>query len=294
MTDKPILILGATGQVGRALHELLGNRCIALTREQFDLSQLSQIEKLLTQFEVAAIINAAAYTDVDRAEDDEDLAMKVNGYAPGIIARWCASRNIPFIHYSTDYVYSGVGNEPWCEDDKIEPLNIYGLSKAEGDKQVASAEGRWLVFRTSYVYGATGTNFLTKMLILALCKEKIDMVNDQYITPTYAPQLATATLFGLEQARKFQDFPSGIYHLCNEGTTTPYFFLKAVLEKVRDKGFPCKLKIIKSIPLSEFPSKVNRPKNSRLNTSKVHQILDVKMPDWRNALSECMEKVSFK
>lgn len=284
-----ILITGSTGQVGRALVELAGERCIGLDRSQLDLSQPERLASCLEQWNPAAVINAAAYTQVDQAEKEEELARTINGEAPGVIARWCAARGIPFVHFSTDYVFAGNGERPWTEEDAVAPLNAYGRSKLEGEQQVAAAGGRYLIFRTSWVYDATGKNFVTTMLRLARERETLNVVADQHGAPTYAPQLAAATLTALEQAQSLAQFPSGIYHLCHSGETTWHGFAEAIFAAARGRGLDLKVQTVGAIPSSAYPVPAKRPENSRLNTAKAQQVLGVRLPDWHVGLSECMK-----
>jgi dTDP-4-dehydrorhamnose reductase len=291
MTNLPILVLGVSGQLGRALVLHLQDKCIGLSRSQLDLSNPTELEKAMDRFNVSAVINAAAYTQVDQAEKEGELAWKINGESPGLIARWCSKRNIPFVHFSTDYVFPGYGEQEWTESDFVAPLNSYGRSKAEGEKQIAEAGGRWLVFRTSWVYDSVGKNFLTTMLRLAGEREVLSIVNDQFGAPTYAPQLAEATVVALNRALSIERFPSGIYHLCNGGITTWYNFAEAIFNAAKDKGLNLKVKTVKPTTTSEYPTPAKRPANSRLKTSKIRHVLSVELPDWRVGLAECMEQV---
>jgi len=290
LVDKaPIIILGASGQIGRALVARLAGYCVGLTRSEVDLTHLSRLSSYLDQYNPSAVINAAAYTQVDRAETEEALALHINGEAPGILAQWCAHRGIPFVHFSTDYVFAGTGERPWTETERVAPLNAYGRTKLEGERQVAAAGGRWLIFRTSWVYDATGRNFLTTVLRLALEREELSVVHDQYGAPTYAPQLATAVLTALARAQSLAEFPSGVYHLCHAGETSWHGFATAIFEVARARGIALKVHAVKPIPTSAYPVSAKRPANSRLNTDKVRRILQVSLPDWQLGLASCME-----
>jgi dTDP-4-dehydrorhamnose reductase len=290
--SAPIIVLGASGQVGRALVALLKEHGIGLARSEIDLGDLDGLTGRLDHFEASAVINAAAYTQVDQAETEEPLAMRINGEAPGVVARWCAHRRLPFVHFSTDYVFPGTGGRPWTEEDPVSPINTYGRSKLKGEQQVAAAGGRWLIFRTSWVYDASGKNFLTTMLRLAKEREALSVVNDQHGAPTYAAQLAETTLVALERAQALPGFPSGIYHLCNSGETTWHGFAEAIFDAARNKGVALKVKSLKAVPTSEYPTPAKRPANTRLNTDKARRILGVSMPDWRLGLATCMENGS--
>lgn len=291
MSKHPILILGASGQIGKALANLLGNAGIGLTHQQLDLNQLDRLEQVLDKYNASVVFNTAAYNLVDKAEQEIHLAMNINCYAPEIIAKWCAKRSIPFVHYSTDYVFSGKGELPWQENDDYEPLNVYGYTKSEGDKRVSKVGGKWLIFRPTWVYDHNGKNFLTTFLKLANVQDEIGVVNDQYGAPTYAPHVAAMSLKGLEYAQSLPGFPSGVYHLCHKGVTTWYGFAQAILEKVRAKGMHLQVKTIKPISTQDYTAPAKRPGNSRLNTEKAKRVLKIELSEWQLALEECISVV---
>jgi dTDP-4-dehydrorhamnose reductase len=289
--DGPIAVLGAGGQVGRALAEVLGVAGIALTRAQLDLLDRAGALQTLERIQPAAVINAAAYTAVDRAETEEVLAFRVNGEAPGYLARWCRDRDIPFVHFSTDYVFSGEGARPWTEADPPAPVSVYGRSKLEGERQIAAAGGRWLIVRTSWVYDEQGGNFLTTILRLAAERETISVVNDQRGAPTYAPQLAGAVVTAFSEARNRPAFPSGIYHLCHAGETTWYEFACAIVAAARTAGRRLALRSVVPVTSAEYAAPARRPLNSRLSTAKAAGLLGVALPAWQSGLAECMQRI---
>jgi dTDP-4-dehydrorhamnose reductase len=232
-----IAILGANGQVGRALVEQLGAHvCIPLTRLVADLARPTSVVAALRHYQPQAVINAAAYTQVDQAEKEESVAATINAEAPRLIAQWCAGAGVPMIHYSTDYVFSGEGETPWREDDRTGPLSAYGRSKLAGERAIVEAGGRHLIFRTSWVYDETGKNFLRTMLRLGAERETLRVVADQFGAPTYAGHLANATIEALGNALKSTQFPSGIYHLANRGETTWHGFATAIFVAARERG----------------------------------------------------------
>ena len=271
MSKSPILILGASGQIGKAWVKLLGNAGIGLTRQQIDLNKLDILEQKLDQYDISAVINAAAYTLVDKAEQEYRLAMNV--------------------HYSTDYVFSGKGEVPWQENDEYEPLNIYGYTKAEGDKRVAKVDGKWLIFRLTWVYDYDGKNFLTTFLKLVNAQDEICIVNDQYGAPTYAPHVAAMSMKGLDYAQSLPEFPSGVYHLCHKGVTTWYGFAQAILEKLRVKGMQLQAKTIKPISTQDYAAPAKRPENSRMSTEKAKKVLRIELSEWQLALDECVSVI---
>lgn len=286
--DRPILVLGAGGQVGRALVALLGDRCVGLDRSGADLAEPDRLPDVLDVHAPRAVINAAAYTLVDRAESEARLAATINGEAPGVIARWCAGAGVPLVHFSTDYVFPGDGETPWSESDDVAPLNTYGATKLFGERRIAEAGGRWLVFRTSWVYDATGRNFFTTMLRLMAERRELSIVADQHGAPTYAPHLAAAAVSALRTAEAATTFPSGIYHLCNAGETTWHGFACAIRDEARAHGVALDVETIAPITSAEYPVPATRPANSRLDTSKAHQTFGLSLPDWREGLAECM------
>ncbi|HEX8098103.1 MAG TPA: dTDP-4-dehydrorhamnose reductase [Pyrinomonadaceae bacterium] len=291
-SDKPVLVTGAGGQLGRALTRILGGRSLFLDRARLDLSEPSEIESALAGVDPSAVINAAAYTQVDRAEEEQLLAVRVNSEAPGRLARWCAGRAVPFIHISTDYVFSGEGARPWTEDDNASPVNFYGQTKLEGERRVIDAGGRFLIFRTSWVYDAAGRNFLTTMLRLGRERETLSVVKDQWGAPTYAPQLASAVLEALESALGFDTFPSGIYHLCHAGETNWHEFAEEIFAAARGKGIKLKVREVLPVTTAEYRTIAKRPLNSRLNTEKARRTLGLTMPHWSEGLARCMELIS--
>ncbi len=280
----PILIIGSNGQVGHALMELAEN-AIGVTRQEIDLEKI-QFFPQESGLRPSAIINAAAYTAVDKAEEEEIRAHQINAIAPGILAAYCKDQGIPFVHYSTDYVFDGSGDTYWKETDPVNPLSAYGRTKLAGERKIAEVGGDYLIFRTSWVYDETGKNFLNTMLRLGGEREELRVVNDQTGAPTYARHLAVATLQALKNAQKAPRFPSGVYHLSAGGKTTWHGFAEAIFSEAKEM----KVKKVIGIPSSEYPTPAKRPLNSRLDCSKAAQVLGVTLPDWRQGLKECMEQ----
>jgi dTDP-4-dehydrorhamnose reductase len=284
-----LMILGAKGQVGSALVRLLKPVCHALDREEIDLADPASIAKKLENYKPTAIINAAAYTQVDQAESDRASAYAINTEAPGIVAAWCKGRGIPFIHYSTDYVFEGMGNTPWTEDDATQPVNTYGRSKWAGEAAVIAAGGRYIILRTSWVYDESGKNFLNTMLNLAREKEVLRVVDDQHGAPTYAGHLAEATLKIFQTANAAPAFPSGIYHLCHGGATTWHAFAEAIFAEARQLGDRLKVQRVERITTADFPTPARRPRNSRLSCNKARRVLNIELPQWQDGLKLCMK-----
>jgi dTDP-4-dehydrorhamnose reductase len=274
------------------LEELGPTNCIGASRLVLDLSFPSSLRERLDFYRPSAIINAAAYTQVDRAEQEEGLANKINAESPGVLSEWCADHGVPFVHLSTDYVFPGTGDKPWEETDPVGPLNIYGGTKLEGEKAVRKAGGRHLIFRTSWLYDAHGKNFVTTMLKLGRERKEVRVVTDQVGAPTYAPQLARAIVQGLRNACAAAAFPSGVYHLCNAGETSWHSFAEAIFQEARDRGLSLRIARVNAIPSSDYPTPAKRPFNSRLNTQLAARVLGARLPDWRSGLAECMEIIA--
>lgn len=279
---KPVLIIGSTGQVGSALMAQLQGKAVGLDYPAIDLSRPDRINEILGLHDPQAIINAAAYTAVDKAEEEESLALLINGRSPGIIAGFARKKRIPFVHYSTDYIFPGSGNKPWSEEDEPAPINAYGRTKLAGERAVEQAGGDYYIFRTSWVYDERGKNFLRTMLKLMKEREVINVVNDQIGAPTYATDIARFTLKALE-ARK-----PGLYHLTNKGETSWYDFACEIFKKAAGK-LELVTKEIKPIPSSAYSTPAKRPLNSRMNLGKFERTFSVTLPSWQDALGRCFE-----
>lgn len=290
MAAGKIVILGKNGQLGRALLAQERRDGHGAEREQVDLLKpvAPQLDEWLGITPVAALINASAYTAVDKAEGEGQRdAWRINAEAPGELAAWAKARKIPFIHFSTDYVFDGSGNEPRSEDAPIAPVNEYGRGKAAGEKAVMDVGGNATIFRTSWVYDDSGKNFFTTMLRLMREREELSVVNDQIGAPTYAPHLASATLAALEKLGS--NTTPAIYHLCGSGATSWHGFASAILSlaSLRDSGIKCGS--VKPIPSSAYPLPAPRPLNSRLNCSKAADAFNVMLPNWEQGLKKCLD-----
>ncbi len=265
---------------------------MGVTHAEFDLAQPETLVAQLNAIEPAVIINAAAYTAVDQAESDAETAFTVNAVSPGLIAEWCAARDVPFVHFSTDYVFAGDGSRPWQEYDAVAPLNVYGASKLRGEQLIEKHGGRWLIFRTSWVYDAQGKNFFTTMMRLGRERETLRVVNDQYGAPTYAPHLAEASLSALENALRQPNFPSGIYHLAQRGETTWHEFAQTIFEMARAQGVQLAVNNVEAVATKDYPTPARRPANSRLASAKAQNILNVSLPSWQEGLRACLKQLA--
>jgi dTDP-4-dehydrorhamnose reductase len=291
---NPMLILGKTGQIGSGLVHLLGKQAYAAGREEADFTDSASFAPLLDKLNPAAIINAVAYTQVDKAESEEALAYRINAEAPEVLAQLAKERGIPFVHYSTDYVFPGQGTTPFRETDATAPLNAYGRSKRAGEEQIAAIGGKYLIFRTSWVFDGRGKNFLTTMLRLGAERKELSIVADQIGAPSYAPHLAKATLDALHAATAMQRFPSGIYHLCNAGHTSWHGFATAIFEEARQAGMEMAVETCNPIPSSDYPTPATRPLNSQLDCRKLANIFGIALPDWRDGVREAMAERKFE
>jgi dTDP-4-dehydrorhamnose reductase len=288
----PVLIYGKNGQVARALAQLLDDKAVTVGRDEADFTQPDTLRAAFDRVNPSVVINAVAYTQVDTAESDEVTAHTVNAEAPTMLAHLCAARGIPFVHYSTDYVFAGQGDAPFNEDAPTAPLNAYGRTKLAGEKAVMAAGGNYLIFRTSWVYDAVGKNFLTTMLRLGAEREALNIVADQIGAPSYAPHIAQATMQALQAAQRMQPFPSGIYHLCNEGETSWHGFAEEIFKQASARAIPLRVKCCNPIPASDYPTPAIRPHNSRLSCAKLHATFGVTLPPWQEGVDAALACIS--
>ncbi len=281
-----ILLFGKTGQVGSGLacHLRDLGEIVTLDRANVDLSDLVRLEQAIINHRPNVIVNAAAYTAVDQAESDPVTAELVNAKAPEVMAKSAKKIGALLVHYSTDYVFSGNSEQPYKEDSQVDPLNVYGRTKLEGERAIAEQTDDYLIFRTSWVYSHRGRNFFSTMLRLAREREELKVVNDQHGTPTYSNLIAAATarILSLVRNERPGDY-SGIYHMTCAGTTTWYDFAKAIIER----NGRASVRVI-PIPSSEYPTPAERPKNSTLDTSKLARRFGVQLPDWQVGLDQCL------
>ncbi len=289
-----ILLIGKSGQLGcELLHALtpLG-RVAAPGREEIDLARPETITACVRALAPQLIVNAAAYTAVDQAETEEEIARSVNATAPGILAEEAERLGVPLVHYSTDYVFDGSKPEPYTERDAPNPLNVYGKTKLEGERAIQAAGAHYLIFRTSWVYGARRKNFLLTMLRLAAEKETLQVVDDQIGAPSWSGDLARGTAQVL--ARLMGDRPeaafdevSGLYHLTSAGETSWYGFAQAILEGAPGRERH-RLRELAPISTAQYPTPAKRPANSRLDNSAVGETFGVRMPHWRESLARVL------
>ena len=239
------------------------------------------------------IVNAAAHTAVDKAESEPELARTINALAPGALAQEAKRGNAWLIHYSTDYVFDGSGDQPWREPDATAPLSVYGKTKLEGEQLILQAGCRHLIFRTSWVYGTRGGNFAKTMLRLAQERDSLAVVNDQVGAPTGADLLADVTAHAIRAARPEL---SGLYHLAAAGETSWYGYAGFVIDFARRTGVPLKVApdAIQAVPSSDFPLPAKRPLNSRLDTAKLQSTFGLTLPVWQNGVTRMLTEILDK
>jgi dTDP-4-dehydrorhamnose reductase len=293
-----ILLTGVTGQVGAALRVPLEpeGSVIAADRGTLDLTRPEQLASALDRMSPDLIVNPAAYTAVDRAEDESELAFLVNAEAPGVIARWAASRRVPLVHFSTDYVFDGSGERPWREDDPTGPLSVYGASKLAGEQAVRAAGGPHLIIRTSWVYAATGSNFLRTIARLARERTELRIVADQHGAPTSARLIAAAVVEILKSGRLAERFAAagGLANVSASGETTWHGFATAIVEGLRVRGLPLQAQSVQPILTRDYPTKAKRPANSRLDLTRLRTTFGIVTPAWDEALATELDQLAFE
>ncbi|OXY82117.1 dTDP-4-dehydrorhamnose reductase [Oceanimonas doudoroffii] len=287
MPQPKILITGGNGQVGFELRRqlVLHGQLLAPCRQQLDLANADAVAAYLEAEQPDLIINAAAYTAVDKAETDQAQATRLNAELPAQLADYCQPYDKRLVHYSSDYVYPGTGTSPWREDDTTGPQNIYGHSKLQGDLAVQSSGCSHLVFRTSWVYAARGNNFMKTMLHLGKDRTELSVVNDQIGAPTPARLIAQVTSLALER-----QLANGVYHLAPRGTTSWQQFAQAIFDQARALGQELAVQQVKGIPSCEYPTPAARPLNSRMSLSKLEQALGAELPHWQQQLQLTLEE----
>ncbi|HEY1647141.1 MAG TPA: dTDP-4-dehydrorhamnose reductase [Terracidiphilus sp.] len=288
-----ILILGSAGQLGLDLQRGFSGlgAITAADRSSVNLAQPDQIRVLVREIQPDVILNAAAYTAVDRAESERELAYAINAEAPRILAQEALRLDALLIHYSTDYVFDGIKLGPWTEDDPTHPLNAYGASKLAGEVAIQSTGGRALIFRTSWVYGAHGKNFLFTMLRLARERERLSVVDDQIGAPTTSRALAWATreiVSGLLAGRfGGAQMPADLYHMTCSGSTSWFGFAQAIFARAALLGV--KAPELVPIATAEYPTPALRPRNSVLSNARLQERFAVQLPAWETALDEIVQ-----
>jgi dTDP-4-dehydrorhamnose reductase len=289
---QTILVTGVSGQLGFELARTMQGlgRVVALDRSKLDLSDLDQVRAVVRDVRPTLIVNPAAYTAVDKAESEPDLAMRINGEAPGVLAEEARKLGAALIHYSTDYVFNGDKADAYTEDDHTDPQNVYGRTKLAGEQAVGASGADHLVFRTSWVYGTRGKNFLLTMLRLGADRSELKVVADQYGAPTWSNTIATLTAHVAAQALAASDSAqwwkahTGVYHLTAADSTSWQGFASAIFELADLDRRPSVL----PIPALDYPTPAKRPANSRMSNDKLANAFGLRAPHWKDALNLCL------
>ncbi|WP_297821285.1 dTDP-4-dehydrorhamnose reductase [uncultured Paraglaciecola sp.] len=285
-TFKTILITGATGQVGYELCRSLSvlGAILSPNREELDLADAHSVDAYLAKHQPDLIVNPAAWTAVDAAEVNQEATARLNTALPAQLAQYARKTNAYLIHYSSDYVYPGTGQNYWLESDAVAPLSVYGRTKLGGDKAVVNHCLHYLIFRTSWVYSDRGNNFMKTMLNLGAQRESLNIVNDQFGAPTNARLIAEVTALAVYRQLASKPIDSGIYHLVCGGITSWYGFAEKIFELAKRENLPLLLNELGGISTAEFPTPAARPQNSKLNVSKLEGALGITLPSWQQQL----------
>ena len=292
MTSPVILIIGKIGQVGYELRRCAAplGRLVCIDYPEIDLTDGASIRRWVRDTAPAVVINAAAYTAVDKAETEVERCQQINGNAPGILAEEARRAGALLVHYSTDYIFDGTKQTPYVEDDPPNPLGAYGRAKLAGDVAVRQVDGEHLIFRLCWVYGARGQNFMLTMMRLARERESLRVVSDQFGCPTWSRLIAEATTLALKQVLDARD-PGrfkGVYHLAASGQTSWHGFAEAIIGLMPEAEKKCKR--IDSITTPEYPLPARRPAYSVLSCEKLRRTFGLQLPDWRESLGQVAER----
>jgi len=288
MTKPAILVTGANGQLGNEIRRLSEShpyfRFIFTGREDFPIHRIEQVREFFAKEQPAYCINCAAYTAVDKAETEREIAFLVNAVAPGVLASVCKELNTKFIHISTDYVFDGQSPEPYTEEDQTSPVNTYGASKLKGEELCVEKNEDSIIIRTAWVYSMFGNNFVKTMLRLMKEKESVNVVNDQVGAPTWAADLAAAIMEIIQSG----NWRAGIYHYSNSGKISWYDFALAIKKL---SGSECRV-----IPIltAQYPTPAKRPSFSLLETEKIRNTFSIVIPDWRTSLEKCIGQLTAR
>lgn len=288
-----ILVLGSNGQLGWELIRQgnnLGLTIKGLDLPDFDLTNTDQTEHAISKYKPSLIINAAAYTNVDGAETEQDLAFSINRDAPARLAHICSEQNVPLIHFSTDYVFDGQKDVPYKEDDPVNPLNVYGQSKLEGEIRIRARLEEHIIIRTSWLYGTHGNNFVKTMISLGQKKESIQVVNDQFGSPTSTADLSDAVLKIASIIQNNDNITWGTYHYCGQGITSWHGFSQAIFN-ITINFTPLKIKYVEPVPSNAFSTESDRPAFSSLDCRSINRYFFIETKPWRKCLENVINRL---
>lgn len=299
-TIMRILLLGKNGQVGWELQRSLAplGEVIALDRHghnglQGDMSKPEAVKQTILKLKPDIVVNASGYTAVDLAETEQDLAKQINFNAVQSIAEACMKIEALLVHYSTDYVFSGQGNSAFLESSEVDPINMYGKTKAQGEQAIVSSGCKYLIFRTSWVYAVEGKNFLKTMLNLAQQREELSIINDQIGAPTSAELIADVTAQAIREVTN-ENSKIGIYHLVAGGETSWFDYANYVFEQAKLSGVELRVKKVSPIPTTAYPTPAKRPYNSRLNNQKLQSTFQLILPEWKLGVQRTLTELLNK
>ena len=288
-----VLITGANGQLGRELARLgqtVGFEVHSLGRQQLDITNENRIQQIFTSISPSLVINAAAYTHVDRAENESDLAYAVNKSGPAYLARYCADNHLALIHISTDYVFDGTKGRPYQESDPIAPLGVYGQSKAQGETAIRSILPNHIIVRTSWLYGVYRNNFVKTILKLATEKTALRVVSDQFGSPTSAAELAKAVLTIAKKVGTGEKFDWGTYHYCGKGITTWHGLTEKIIELAAPYA-ALQTRQVEAITTAEWPTPAKRPPYSVLDCTRLKSQFGIEPEPWQQSLKHTIERI---
>ncbi|HKH02657.1 MAG TPA: dTDP-4-dehydrorhamnose reductase [Bradyrhizobium sp.] len=289
-----VLVLGREGQLARGLVEAAlgtGIQIVSIGRPEIDLTDKASVGAVFAREHPDIVVNAAAYTAVDKAESEPAVAHAVNALGAEYAARACAAQSIPIVHISTDYVFDGIKDSPYLESDRTGPINVYGSTKLEGEQRVAKVCERHVILRTAWVYSPWGTNFVKTMLRLATTRPSINVVQDQLGSPTYAPDLAR-TILSLATLVVDDDDSRGwgTYHVVCSGETSWSGLAREIFRHAAQNGLP--VADVAGIAATAYPTPARRPGNSRLNCDKLRLLFGLELPDWRLGVKDCVARLA--
>jgi len=285
-----LLITGANGQLGTELQKqakVLGLQVLAVDQVELDIIDEHAVNVMVSDYSPDVVINAAAYTAVDKAESDTSVAFAVNSDGPKNLAKSCDKIGVPLVHYSTDYVFDGSKQGAYAEDTPVAPLGVYGASKLAGEQAVQQNCSKYLIFRTSWVFSSHGNNFVKTMLRLGQEREELGVVDDQYGKPTSAAELARITLEILPNLNEYK----GLYHLAQPEVISWHGFAEAIFKEARQLGYALKIENLNAIGTNDYPTPAKRPVNSELNCDEIERVFNVTIKPWKESLLEVVKEL---